>query len=72
MPVWVLIRTLTFGQNILGLTDALVSDLGNVDQTINAGQDLCECTEGHQLHNLSIDNIADVVTRHELDRKSVV
>ena len=39
------LHILTLGQNILGLADAAVSDLGNVNQAVHAGQDLSEGTE---------------------------
>ena len=57
---------LALSQNVLGLADALVSDLGDVDQAINAGQDLCEGAEGHQLDDLGIHNITDLELGHEL------
>jgi len=37
-----------------------------VDQTVNAGNDLCECTELSNAYDSSLDNIADLVLLNEL------
>lgn len=55
------------GKNLFGLADAAVCDLRNVDQTVNAGQDLCESAEGHELYDLDLCGIADIVVSGELD-----
>ncbi len=35
------INDIADGQDILGLADTAVGDLGNVDQTVNTGENLC-------------------------------
>ena len=52
---------LTFGQHVFGLADAAVSDLGNVDQAVDAGDDFSESTEVHELDHLNGSNVAHVV-----------
>ena len=37
-----------------------------MDQTVNAGNDLCECTELGNAYDSSLDNIADLVLLNEL------
>ena len=37
-----------------------------MDQTVNAGNDLCECTELSNAYDSSLDNIADLVLLNEL------
>ena len=37
-----------------------------MDQTVNAGNDLCECTELGDAYDSSLDNIADLVLLNEL------
>ena len=54
------IYSLTLGEHVLGLADAAVSDLGNVDQAVHAGQNLSEGTEGHQLDDLGVHNVTQV------------
>ena len=54
------INFLTLGQNVLRLSDAAVCDLGDVDQAVNARDDLSECAKGHQLDDLDLGNIADL------------
>ena len=39
----------------------MISDLRNVDQTVNARYDLSECAERHELEDLNLSNRADVV-----------
>ena len=48
---------LSLGQNILGLADTAVRNLGDVNQAIHTGQDLGKGTKGHQLDDLGIHNI---------------
>ena len=36
---------LTLGQNVLRLADAAIRDLGNVDEAVNARNDLSECAD---------------------------
>ena len=55
------------GENLFGLADAAVCDLRNVDKAVNAGQDFCKCTEGHELYNLDLSGIADIVVGGKLD-----
>ena len=55
------IHFLTLSQNVLGLADAAVSDLRDVDQAVHTGDDLCECTEGHELDDLDLDHIANMI-----------
>ena len=43
------VHNLALGEDILGLVDAAVSNLGNVDQAVHAGHDLGKGAEGHQL-----------------------
>ena len=51
---------LTLGQNVLRLADAAIRDLGNVDEAVNARNDLSECAEGHELDDLDLDDVADL------------
>src|SRR5699024_8605861 len=44
---------LTDGQCFLSLCDAMVGNLGNVNQAVNARNDFSKCTEGHKLENLN-------------------
>ena len=48
-------------QLVLRLCDAVISDLRNVDQAVNARYDLSECAERHELEDLNLSNRADVV-----------
>ena len=45
----------------LGLLDAVVSDLGDVDQAVHAGNDLGKGAEGHQLDDADIGHVAHLV-----------
>ena len=53
-------------QLVLRLCDAVISDLRNVDQAVNARYDLSECAERHELDDLNLSNRADVVLGLEL------
>ena len=44
-----------------GFAIAVISDLRNVDQAVNARYDLSECAERHELEDLTSSNRADVV-----------
>ena len=57
------LHVLTLGQHILGLADAAVSDLGNVNQAVHAGQDLSKCAELDDLNDLHRGDIADGVLK---------
>ena len=48
-------------QHVLGLADAAVGDLGDVDQAVNTGQNLGESAEGHQLDDGNGGNAAHLV-----------
>ena len=48
-------------QLVLRLCDAVISDLRNVDQAVNARYDLSECAERHELEDLNLSNRTDVV-----------
>ena len=52
---------LTDGQNVLRFVDSLVGDLRNVDQTVNAWDDLSECTESSHGNNFSGNYAANFV-----------
>ena len=54
------------GQHVLGLADAAIGNLGDVDQAVNTGQDLGKSTEGHELDDLDRGDIADLVAAGEL------
>ena len=60
------LHILTLGQDILRLADAAVSDLGNVNQAVHAGENLREGTKGHQLDDLGVHNVAHGILGHEL------
>ena len=49
----------------LGLVDAAVSNLGNVDQAVHAGHDLGKGAEGHQLDDADSGHVAHLVLVHE-------
>ena len=51
---------LTLGQNVLRLADAAIRDLGDVDEAVNARDDLSESAEGHELDDLDLGNVADL------------
>ena len=55
------INNLTLFKNFCGSSELLVSDLGDVDETVNAGDDLCECTEGHHGNDGYGSNVVYVV-----------
>ena len=59
-------------QLISGLLDALVGDLGNMDQTIDAGNDVGESAECGQTDNLSLNNGADRIISLEDDPRIVL
>ena len=48
-------------ESVFRLSDAVIRDLGDVDQTVNARYDLSECAERHELEDLNLSNRADVV-----------
>ena len=52
-------------QHLGGLADAAVGDLRDVDETIGAGQHFRKCTEGHQLDDLDLGDVADGVSLSE-------
>ena len=43
------VNYLTFGENLIRLADSSVSDLGNVDKTVNSRNDLSKSAERHKL-----------------------
>ena len=61
MSVILNLNFLTDGQNVLRFVDSLVGDLRNVDQTVNAWDDLSECTESSHGNNFSGNYAANFV-----------
>ena len=59
------IDDLTLRENILRLLNAAVSDLGDVDQAVHAGNHLSESAEGHQLDDPDLGGVAHAVLVHE-------
>ena len=59
------INDLTDLQLVSGLTDLVISDLRNVDQTVHTVNDLSECTEGHQVDDLNGCGITNSVLSGE-------
>ena len=51
---WPMVRTL------VRLGDAMVRDLGDVDQAVHARNDLSKCAEGHELEDLDGRGVADL------------
>ena len=49
------------GEDLVGLRDAAVGDLGDVDQAVHTRHDLGEGAEGHQLHDAHSSDVADLV-----------
>ena len=47
--------------SVFRLSDAVISDLGDVDQAVNARYDLSKCAERHELEDLDLSHRADVV-----------
>ena len=43
------VHDLALGEDVTGLLDAAIGDLGDVDQAVHAGNDLGKSAEGHQL-----------------------
>ena len=54
-------------QDIVRFLDALVGDLGNVDEAVDAGDDVGECTERGHADDGSVDNVADFIGLGEND-----
>ena len=53
-------------ENFFWLADTLVSDLRNVDETVNAWHYFCECAEWHELYDFNVSNIACCILFNEL------
>ena len=60
------------GQHLIGLADAAVGDLGDVDQAVHTGQHLGKRAEGHELDDGDLRHIADLEGGRELDPGVVV
>ena len=58
------IDDLALGENVFGLLNAAVSDLGDVDQAVYAGNHLSESAEGHQLDDANLGGIAHTLLVH--------
>ena len=66
------VNNLTESENFCGSSDSSVSDLSDVDETVNAGDDLCKCTEGHHGNDGYGSNVIDgVLVSEELPRIGV-
>lgn len=48
------------------IVDTLCRNLADVDKTVNAGDDLCECAEGCDAYDGNINNIAFVIFSNKL------
>ena len=55
------IHNIAHGEYILGLAYTAVGDLGDMDKSVNAGQDLCKSAEGHELDDGNGGNAAHLV-----------
>lgn len=55
------------GEDLFRLADAAVCDLGNMDQTVNAGKYLGKCAEGHEFYDLDLCGVADIIVSGKLD-----
>ena len=55
------VNLFTYCKNVIGLVDAAVSNLRNVDKTVNTGNNSCKCTISSHADNLNIDNILNSV-----------
>ena len=53
-------------QDLIGLADAAVGDLADVDEAVNARHDLGKRAEGHELDHLDLGDVADLVGVDEL------
>ena len=53
------IDLLTYLENLGGVSDALVSDLRDVDKSVDLGNDLSECSEGSDAYYGNVCNVAD-------------
>ena len=51
---------------ILHLLDAMVGQLGDVHQTVLAGSQLHEGTEGHQAHHAAVVQLANLGDKHDV------
>src|SRR5699024_6242828 len=49
------------GQHVAGLLDAVVGDLGDVDQAVHAGHHLGKGAEGHQLDHAHVGGVAHLI-----------
>ena len=52
-------------QDILGLFNAMIRNLADMNQAVHAGQNLCKGAEAHQLHNLDLGCITDGIAAGE-------
>ena len=57
--------TLALAQHVTGLVDAVVGDLGDVDQAVHTGHNLGKGAEGHQLDYADIGHVAGLILAGE-------